>query len=136
MGLIIDTSAVIAWERALSASRDVDFDPEEELVMPAIVWAEALAGVRLAGSALRAAQRMARLEAIRGITGVEPFTAEMAVHHADIFTELYRKGRLISQNDLTVAAVARCLGCGVLAGPDHEVHFRQVQGLHVRVLGV
>jgi hypothetical protein len=63
-------------------------------------------GVRLAGSAQRAAQRMARLEAIRSVTGVEPFTAEMATHHADIFAELYRKGRLIPQNDLTVAAVA------------------------------
>lgn len=134
MGLIIDTSAVIAWERALSSSREVDLDPAEELVMPAIVWAEALAGVRLAGSARRAAQRLARLEAIRRITGVEPFTAEMAAHHADIFAELHRKGRLIPQNDLAVAAVARCLGCGVLAGPDDEAHFRAVKGLEVRVL--
>ncbi len=134
MGLIIDTSAVIAWERALAASREIDLDPGEELILPAIVWAEALAGVRLAGSAQRAAQRMARLEAIRSVTGVEPFTAEMATHHADIFAELYRKGRLIPQNDLTVAAVARCLGCGVLAGPDDEMHFREVKGLEVRVL--
>jgi predicted nucleic acid-binding protein len=134
VGLIIDTSAVIAWERALAASRDVDLDPAEELVMPAIVWAEALAGVRLAKSAQRAAQRMARLEAIRGVTDVEPFTAEMAAHHADIFAELYRKGRLIPQNDLIVAAVARALGCGVLAGPDDEAHFREVKGLEVKVL--
>lgn len=134
MGLIIDTSAVVAWERALAASREVDLDPGEELILPAIVWAEALAGVRLAGSAQRAAQRMARLEAIRSVTGVEPFTAEMAAHYADISAELYRKGWLIPQNDLTVAAVARCLGCGVLAGPDDETHFREVKGLEVKVL--
>jgi tRNA(fMet)-specific endonuclease VapC len=134
MGLIIDTSAVIAWERALSAAREVDLDPAEELIMPAIVWAEALAGVRLAGSARRATQRLTRLEAIRNVTGVEPFTAEMAAHHADIFAELHRKGRLIPQKDLCVAAVARCLGCGVLAGPADEAHFRQVKGLVVKVL--
>ena len=75
MGLIIETSAVIAWERALSAAHEIDLDPAEELVMPAIVWAEAL------------------------------------------------------------AAVARCLGCGVLAGPEAAARFRGVKGLEVKVPG-
>ncbi len=134
MGLILDTSALIAWERAIHAERDVALGDDEELVLPAVVWAEALAGVRLADTAARAARRLARLEALRRLTGIEPFTAETAEHHADIFAELTQSGTMIPQNDIAVAATARCLRCGVLTGPKDEAHFRRVPGLAVRVL--
>jgi predicted nucleic acid-binding protein len=136
MGLILDTSALVAWERAQDEGREVLLDGGETLVMPAVVWAEALAGVRLADSASRAARRLARLEALRRLMGVEPFTADTAEHHADIFAELTHSGSMIPQNDLMVAATARCLGCGVLVGPKDEAHFRRVAGLLVQVLGV
>jgi hypothetical protein len=68
--------------RVRNRGKEVDLDPSEELILPAIVWAEALTGVRLADSPIRAAKRRARLEAIRGVTGVEPFTAETAEHDA------------------------------------------------------
>jgi len=135
MGLILDTSALIAWERAHGLGEDLLLADDEELIMPAVVWAEALAGVRLADSAMRAARRMARLEAMRKITGIEPFTAVTAEYHADIFAELTAQGMMIPQNDIAVAATARSLGCGVLVGPKDEAHFRRVQGLEVRVVG-
>jgi predicted nucleic acid-binding protein len=134
MGLILDTSALVAWERAHHAGQSVELDPGEELVLPAIVWAEALAGVRLADSAARAARRMAWLESLRRVMGVEPFTAEIAEHHADIFAELTQTGSMIPSNDIAVAATARCLGCGVLVGPSDEAHFRRIAGLQVKVL--
>jgi predicted nucleic acid-binding protein len=134
MGLILDTSAIVAWERALDAGKSISLDAGEELLLPAVVWAEALAGVRLADSAQRAARRMSRLEAIRRLTGVEPFTAETAEHHADIFAELTQGGTMIPQNDIAVAATARSLGCGVLVGPKDEVHFRRIADLEVKVL--
>jgi predicted nucleic acid-binding protein len=134
MGLILDTSAIVAWERALDAGKSISLDAGEELLLPAVVWAEALAGVRLADSAPRAARRMARLEAIRRLTGIEPFTAETAEHHADIFAELTKGGNLIPQNDIAVAATARSLCCGVLVGPKDEVHFRRIADLEVKVL--
>lgn len=134
MGLILDTSAIVAWERALDAGKSVLLDAGEELLLPAVVWAEAMAGVRLADSAQRAARRMARLEAIRRLTGIEPFTAETAEHHADIFAELSKGGNLISQNDIAVAATARSLGCGVLVGPKDEARFRRIADLEVKVL--
>jgi predicted nucleic acid-binding protein len=59
MGLILDTSALVAWERAQNDGRTLALDDSEELVMPAVVWAEALAGVRLADSAARAARLFA-----------------------------------------------------------------------------
>ncbi len=134
MGLILDTSAIVAWERALATAQPITIDPAEELVLPAIVWAEALTGVRLANSAQRAAQRLARLEAIRTSTGVEPFTPVIAEHYADIFAELSGQGTLIPQNDIAVAATARHLNFGVLVGPNDEAHFRRVVGLEVQVL--
>jgi predicted nucleic acid-binding protein len=135
MGLILDTSAIIAWERALERGANLDLDEEEELALPAIVWAEALIGVRLASSAAKAAQRRARLEAIRRVLEVQAFTPEVAEHYADIFSELSAAGTMIPQNDLAVAATARALGFGVLVGPEDEAHFRRVPRLAVRVAG-
>lgn len=134
MGLILDTSALVAWERAINSEQTIDLDENTELVMPAVVWAEALAGVRLADSATRALRRMTRLESLRRVMGIEPFTAETAEHHADIFAELTRCGTMIPQNDISVAATARCLGWGVLVGPQDEAHFRRIAGLEVRVI--
>ena len=135
MGLILDTSAIVAWERATNSGGAIHLDPSEELAMPAVVWAEALAGVRLASTAQRAAHRLARLEAIRSVTGIEPFTPTIAEHYADVFAELHQKGQLIPQNDLAVAATARSLGFGVLVGPNDEEHFRRIDGLSVRLFG-
>jgi predicted nucleic acid-binding protein len=136
MGLIVDTSAIIGLERAWSGGEDLELDYDGVLLMPAIVWAEALAGVRLADSAMRAAKRLAVLERIRQVIGVESFTAQTAEHHADIFAELSQGGVMIPQNDIAVAATARSLGFGVLVGPKDEAHFRRVEGLDVRVLKI
>ncbi|TVP78447.1 MAG: type II toxin-antitoxin system VapC family toxin [Puniceicoccaceae bacterium] len=134
MGLILDTSAIIALER-FSGGRDaVVLDPDQIYVLPAIVWAEALVGVRMATDSSHAARRLARLEAIRRLTGIEDFTDVVAEHYADIFTELSRNGTLIPQNDIVVAATARRLNFGVLVGPQDEAHFRRVSGLDVRVM--
>ena len=135
MGFVLDTSALIALERVRSAGRPQDLPLDDEVVLPAVVWAEALIGVRMADSATRAARRRAYLEAIRLRIGIEPFTAEIAEHHADIYAELSAQGTLIPQNDVAVAATARALGFGVMVGPDDEAHFRRVAGIQVAVIG-
>lgn len=134
MELILDTSALIALERSAGTASPLTLPSEEEIALPAIVWAEALVAVRLAADASRAARRLARLEAIRRLTGIEDFTPTAAEHYADIFVKLTRTGRLIPQNHLAVAATARELGFGVLVGPGDEAHFRAVPGLAVTVL--
>ncbi|MFU8848624.1 MAG: type II toxin-antitoxin system VapC family toxin [Opitutales bacterium] len=134
MGLILDTSALIALERSNAGSDALSLDPKEIYALPAIVWAEALIGVRMASDSSHAARRLARLEAIRRITGIEDFTDIVSEHYADIFSELSQKGRLIPQNDIAVAATARRLDFGVLVGPEDEAHFRRVSGLAVQVL--
>ena len=112
----------------------VTLDPDEIYVLPAIVWAEALVGVRMAADSLNAARRLARLEAIRRVTGIEDFSGVVAEHYADIFSELSRSGTLIPQNDIAVAATARRFDFGVLVGPQDEAHFRRITNLDVRVL--
>jgi len=61
----------------------------------------------MADDARRAARRMARLEAIRRTTGVEPFTPEIAEHCANIFSELSEKGRLIPQKDRIITKLSQ-----------------------------
>lgn len=135
MVLTIDTSALVTLERALEQERDFHYPADAHLVLPAIVWAEALIGVRMADSPLRAARRRARLEVFRQRTTLQPFNPEIAEHYADIFAELSASGRKIPQNDLAVAATARYLETGLLVGPVGEGHFRQVSGLEIIVLG-
>jgi len=134
MGLILDTSALVEIERAGEGLAPKSFE-RETIYLPAVVWAEALIGVRLANSAGRAARRRARLEVIRQLTGIVPFSAEISEHYADIFSELHASGHLISQNDIAVAATARFLKADVLIGPSDEKHFRRVENLGVRVIG-
>jgi predicted nucleic acid-binding protein len=133
MGLVIDTSALIAWERSgRAASSSLPMD--EEVIVPAIVWAEALIGVRLADSAERAARRRARLEQLRLLIPIESFTPEIAESYADIYAELNKAGGLIPQNDMAVAATARSKQFGVLIGLQDEAHFRRVAGLRLVTL--
>ena len=133
MALILDTSALVVLERALETATEPRL-PDEDIALPAIVWAEALIGVRLADSVKRAARRRARLEALRSQLEVVPFTAIVAEHYADIYAELAADGTPIPQNDMAVAATARSLGFGVLIGANDEAHFRCVPGLRVEIL--
>ncbi len=136
MALVLDASALIEIEKSLARDEPLSLYEEEVVVIPAIVWAEALIGVRLADTPMRSARRRSHLETIRRQTEIEPFTPEIAEHYADIYSELAKAGMLIPQNDLAVAATGRSLSCGVLVGPADELHFRKVQDLDVRVIAV
>jgi predicted nucleic acid-binding protein len=129
VGLILDTSALIAWKRAMAEGRSASISLDEPIALPVVVWAEALIGVRMADMAIRAAQRRSRLEALRRMLEMQPFTSDIAEHYANIYAELTQAGAMIPQND-----IARSLRFGVLVGPKDEIHFRKVAGLDVRVL--
>lgn len=130
MGLVIDTSALMEQERLGLAAQEV-IAVEEAVVLPAVVWAEALLATRLADTPGRAARWRARLERVRLVVPIEPFTPEIAEHYADIFFELAGAGLAIPQNDLAVAATARALGFGVLVGASGEAHFWKISNLRV-----
>jgi predicted nucleic acid-binding protein len=133
MGLVIDTSALVALERSGDSWSD-GLPADERVSVPAIVYAELLVGVHLADHPRRAARRRAKIDALLSVAPVVEFGPAVAERWADLYARLGRDGRLISGNDLAVAATAIDLGFGVLVGPNDEAHFRQVPGLRVVVL--
>lgn len=135
MGLVVDTSALVALERFAGEFDSYLVDLESEpAVLPAIVYAELRAGVRLADSAARAAKRRARIEALVSRLPVVEFDQAVAERWADVFAELTRRGRLIPSNDIAVAATALHLGFAVLLGPEGESHYERVPELVIRRL--
>ncbi|MDP2320559.1 MAG: type II toxin-antitoxin system VapC family toxin [Acidobacteriota bacterium] len=143
MGLVIDTSALIAVERQSANLKGEDAWTRqfprlaaEPVVLPAIVLAEILAGVAMADTAMRAAARRARIDALVAHVPVVDFDSEVAEEWARLFASLSRSGRMIPSNDLAVAATARRLQFGVLVGPSDEKHFKMIDDLRVETLRV
>ena len=136
MGIVIDTSAIVALERGkLDFKEALAPLADDQVVIPMIVWAELLVGVRLAKSPQMASRRRAHLERILLALSIVEFDAEIAEHYADIYVECQETGQMIPQNDMAVAATARHLKYSVLVGDKGEAHFRRVKGLRVIVLG-
>jgi predicted nucleic acid-binding protein len=142
VGVVIDTSALVAAERtraAISSPNDstavLGQTETEDAVIPAIVYAELLVGVHLADGQARAARRRARIDALTSRFPVVPFDSAIAGVWAELVATLTRQGSLLPASDLAVAATALHLGFSVLVGPDDEKHFRRVDGLDVKVLG-
>ena len=143
MGVVIDTSALVAAERlAMSAgptdvaawSRLLGALAQEPAVLPAAVYAELMAGVLLADTPTRSAARRAKIEAVTVRVPIVDFGPAIAEEWARLFATLSRRGELIPANDLAVAATARHLGFRVLVGPADEAHFRRVPDLDVSTL--
>lgn len=135
MGLVIDTSALVAVERAAFAWERLLAGVEQEaVVLPAIVYGELLVGVELADTAARASSRRAKIDALAARVPIVDFGRQIAERCAGLFVVLSRTGRLIPANDLAVAATALHLEFGVLVGSRDEEHFRRVPGLLVQPL--
>jgi len=135
VGLVIDTSALVAaerassgWDEALSALGD------EPVVLPAIVYGELLVGVHLAETRARASSRRAKIAALAARVPIVELGPEVAERWAELFAALSRRGGLIPANDLVVAATALHLDFGVVVGPNDEEHFRRVPKLRVHPL--
>ena len=130
MGLVLDTSALIALERSQSdLGNALRGFGEERCVLPAIVYAELMVGVHLADSASRAAKRKVRVDALLDACPIVEFDSAVAERWARVFADLSREGQMIPANDLAIAATALHLDYGVLVGPKDEAHYRRIDGL-------
>ena len=137
MGLVIDTSALVAIERAgadwgAAIARFAD----EPVVIAAIGYAELLVGVELADTQRRAARRRERVDVLVTHCPVVEFSAQIAAIWVSTFAKLSREGATIPSNDLAIAATALYLGFGVLVGPEGEKHYRRVPGLRCELVAV
>lgn len=134
MGVVVDTSALIAFERAdVSIDRLLDERGGEVIALPAIVLAELLVGAAIGGSGQQTFRARSTIEHILERMSVVDFGREIAERWAELMVELRRRGQLIPANDLQVAATAVHLGYGVLVGNRDEAHFRRIDGLRVDV---
>lgn len=135
MGLVVDTSAFIAVERAGKRwEKTVERLGDEPAVIPAIVYAELLVGVYLAEHPRQAARRRAQIEAMASRCPIVEFGREIAARWSELFATLSRAGAMIPANDLAVAATALHLEFGVVVGPEGEAHFRKVPGMRCESL--
>jgi hypothetical protein len=75
VGLLIDTSALVALERSATPMRATPALALDSIAIPAIVYAELLAGVHLADTETRAAARRTKIEAVVARAPVVEFDA-------------------------------------------------------------
>ncbi len=101
--LILDTNILIAYERGTIDRGALDND---ELAVAAITITEYRAGIELAGTAERAANRARALVAITSAIDVLDYTETTAAHHARLIAHVRRSGRPRGAHDLIIAAHA------------------------------
>ncbi len=136
MGVVVDTSALVALERA-DAGWDLLLEEHrgDVVAIPAIVLAELLVGVELARGR-KAERKRASVEALVQRASLIEFGREIAEGWSQLFAALSRRGQLIPANDITVAATALHLDFDLVVGHEDEAHFRRIPDLRVELLTV
>ncbi len=135
MAIIIDTSAIIElvrgsgdWTKLLETSAG------ERTFVAAATWGELNAGVYLADSVERALARREKLDALKQLIPVLPFTAAVAETWAELFAAMHKGGTPVPSNDLCVIATALTHGYRVLVGSKGEAHFQTVGRVEILTL--
>ena len=134
MGLILDSSVVIAAERRGDTierliQRMVDATGDQEAALSAVGLTELVHGVYRAQTAETRARRESFLEELLAALTVYPFTTEAARLAGKLDAEQQSRGVVIPFGDLLIGATALSLGFSVLT--VNTRHFRQVPGLSV-----
>lgn len=125
MGLILDTSVLIAAERQRFDLEDFLAASADDTV--AITASELLHGVERARTPGIRANRSHFVEGVLDAFPVVPFGLPQARVYAGIWAALAAKGRVIGAHDLQVAATALTLGSTVAT--LNQKDFKRVTGL-------
>lgn len=86
---------------------------------------EILRGLKVKG----AARQLTAFEQLCSTSRILPLTDEIVVRAAEIYADLYRRGELIGDADILIAASALEHGLGVIT--NNEGHFGRITGLRV-----
>lgn len=129
MGILIDTNIFILAEKNKFSLTTSDILTDAPVYMSAITVSELLLGVHHA-DAKRRVRRSAFVEAILQSMPILPFTLETARVHAELFSYLSKKGKLIGAHDLLIAATALAHDCRLFTHNVRE--FKQVPGLEIQ----
>lgn len=134
MGLILDSSVVIAAERRGDTieqliQRIVNAAGDQEAALSAVGLTELVHGIHRAQTTERRVRREAFVEDLLAALTVYPFTTEAARLAGKIDGEQQSRGVVVSFADLLIGATALSLGYSVLT--VNLRHFRQVPGLSI-----
>jgi tRNA(fMet)-specific endonuclease VapC len=130
MGLILDTSLLIAQERGkFDLAAFLRQFPQEQPMITAITASELLHGVERAQDTAVRAKRQKHVEEILGALIVQPFDLAQARVHARIWADLAARGQMIGPHDLQIAAAGIALGHAV--GTLNVQEFKRVPNLKI-----
>jgi tRNA(fMet)-specific endonuclease VapC len=129
MGLILDSSLLIAGEKEKFDLIGFLSARDEPVVLAAITASELLHGCHRASSVQQKDNRMRYVEWALSVFEIVPFGLEEARHHAWIWSQLASQGRLIGAYDLLIAGTAICLSYSLATLNVNE--FSRVPGLVV-----
>lgn len=127
MGLIYDTSVIIALERGHMDLKNLN--SEQEVSLSAITVLELLAGAHKADSEKRKTKKLAFVDDLVRTFPCLPFDIEESYTCAKIRADLSKKGSTIGTYDLMIGATALANGLGVLT--FNEKDFSRIPGLEV-----
>jgi tRNA(fMet)-specific endonuclease VapC len=97
----------------------------EQFAISIITRYEILRGLRAKG----AAQQERKFEYFCERNKVLAITDDVIMQSAEIYADLYKRGKLIGDADILIAATAMVNGFGVAT--NNEEHFRRISGLPV-----
>jgi tRNA(fMet)-specific endonuclease VapC len=130
MGVILDTSLIIAAERGALRFEDLLRSLGDAPVgVAAITAAELVHGCHRAVDPGVRARRTAFVEALLDLVPVIPFGLAAARQHAHLWATLSEAGRVIGPHDMLIAATA--LARGDELGTLNEGEFGRVPGLRL-----
>jgi predicted nucleic acid-binding protein len=127
MGIIIDTSVLIATER-----EDIDFNTWQKYdsaYISSITINELLVGVHRAKSSKIRVKRSAFVEHIINSISNLSFGEEEARVYSQILDDLYKRNITLGSNDMIIGATAITSGYPVLT--MNEKDFKRIPGLEV-----
>ncbi|MFN3979571.1 MAG: PIN domain-containing protein [Caldilinea sp.] len=130
MGLLIDSSVLIAAERGRIRLQSVLAGNEDESLAISVVTAsELLYGIYRAKTVEQAERRRQFVNFVLALFPIIPIDLEVAHHHARIWAGLQTRGEMIGPYDLMIAASALASGYKVVTFNVDE--FTRVPGLQV-----
>lgn len=130
MGTLIDSSVLVAAERAKeSVASMLVAHREEKIAIAAITASELLHGVHRAGTAAQKVRRTAFVETVLSVVPVVSFDFVTARLHARLWAELASRGFSIGTHDLLIAATAMAHDFTVATRDKRS--FAKIDGLKV-----
>lgn len=133
MGLIFDTSFLIAAERGVLDIDGFIKEKEEELFgISVITVSELLHGVYHADTEERRLKREAYVENIIEVFPIYNFDTSVARIYAHIWSNLASKGIQVGSHDLIIASTAIALGFSVATFDRRD--YMKIKGLNVELM--